>query len=589
MVVLNYLAKHKLYTTAVSLALVGLLALGLVLGVREIRDRSPQQTINSSTTYVTQRKEDVRKIAARYGLPPSIVMADNDLTSFTVASGKQLVINPVNEPRKIPKGVGEMLYGMLDPAYDYQDAYIADIVKDPRPETVVVMKQTYFKSGSIYPGETSYRVGEPSSTYFDREASNLKFIILDTKGKKIFQEEHSWGRFGINNQMYPLDRGNRFLLHTHVTKEWFAPWMYRDIETAYGLEIGVDQNKVNNIGTFGGYEGLPVKGRNVRIQKSNGGLVVIGNYFHYDIGNYTPDNYPHSAKIKRIAYSNGRLSNITSQEFVAAELARMLFDDELTAGDIRFLRREHGGDLGRALDLIRTTEKNKARIIGAVASAVSSGTDPRQEIGKVLRIQDDYTISTLLEKQISTYLFTADETSGKVEPWTFELYSKESRIAGVLPHQRRVVAILDPETQQLALQGGVYLGKESPLGIELRLSKSIDATAQPINSNLVIVDKKETIKRTSDVYERARRGEVSASEAFGLAGEIKKDLGIGLDLAQSVSGVANAISTASNVVDILREHGIQNIGDLKNLMSGNIQNIPAFSDMFKELAGEKKK
>jgi hypothetical protein len=56
-----------------------------------------------------------------------------------------------------------------------------------------------------------------------------------------------------------------------------------------------------------------------------------------------------------------------------------------------------------------------------------------------------------------------------------------------------------------------------------------------------------------------------------------------------VSGVANAISTASNVVDILREHGIQNIGDLKNLMSGNIQNIPAFSDMFKELAGEKKK
>lgn len=586
--ILSYLAGHKLYTAGISLVLAALLGIGVAFGVGGLRSQSTQ-TITSQTTYVTERKEDVRKIAARYGLPPSVVMADNNLTSFTVASGKQLVINPVNEPRKIPKGIGEMLYGMLDPAYDYEDAYVADIVKDPRPETVVVVKQTYFKSGSIQPGEAPYRVGEPSSTYFNREASNLKFIILDTKGKKIFQDEHSWGRFGINNQMYPLDKGNRFFLHTHVTKDWFAPWMYRDIETVYGLEIGVDQDKVNNIGTFGMYEGLAVKGRNVRIQKSNGGLVVIGNYFHYDIGNYTPDNYDSNAQIKRIAYSNGRLSNITTQEFVAAELARMLFDNELTAGDIRFLRRQHGGDLGRALDLIRATEKNKAQIIGAVASAISSGTDPRQEIGKVLRIQDDYTTSMLLEKQISAYLFTADETSGKVEPWTFELYNKESRIAGVLPHQRRVVAILDPETRQLALQGGVYLGKESPLGIDIKLSRGIDATAQPINANLVVVDKKDVMKRTGDAYERARRGELTSQEAFALAGGVRKDLGVGLDLEQSVSGVANAISTASNVVDILREHGIQNIGDLKNLMSGNIQNIPAFSDMFKELAGEKKK
>ncbi|MEK6909636.1 MAG: hypothetical protein AABW61_01005, partial [Candidatus Aenigmatarchaeota archaeon] len=137
-------------------------------------------------------------------------------------------------------------------------------------------------------------------------------------------------------------------------------------------------------------------------------------------------------------------------------------------------------------------------------------------------------------------------------------------------------------------QGGAYLGKESPLGIELKLSRTIDATAQPITSNLVIVDKKNVINRTGDVYEKARRGELSASEAFTVAGGIRRDLGIGLDVTEVVNNIASTIGTASGVVDTLRQHGIQNIGELGKAFSGEVDTGQLFNDLMKTLAGEKK-
>lgn len=97
------------------------------------------------------------------------------------------------------------------------------------------------------------------------------------------------------------------------------------------------------------------------------------------------------------------------------------------------------------------------------------------------------------------------------------------------------------------------------------------------------------MKKTIDAYERARRGELTVLDAFTIAGGIRKDLGIGFDVTGALTNMANTINIASNVVDVLRAHGIQNIGDAKNLLNGDIERIPAFSDLFKEISEGKKK
>lgn len=535
----------------------------------------------STTTHTVKKGESLKVISAKYGIPTPIIMEDNSLKSTSLTPGQSLTINPLLEPRKVPEELARLLYSSLDSPFRYEDAFVGDVTDEKGLETVVLLSQPYFRSGRA---DTLFMRGYDGYVDFTREASTLKFVILDSTNKKIFQEEHSWTDFGINNQMYPLGTGNQFLLHTTLTKEWFAPWMYRDVQKVYGFKISGDSKNQVDIGSFIPPHSFPFKGRSVRIQENNGGMILIGNYFHYDIGNFTPDNYDGEAKIKRmIVYSDDNSSDTTTPEFVAGELARMLFENELSQDDIRFLARQNREDLSRALDIIRKTERDKEKIAGAVASALSSGRDPLKEAGNLLGVNDSYTISMLLDKQVSPYIFVADQT-GKLTLWE---YKNESSIAYVLPRQTRAAVIFDNELRELALQGGVYLGKESPLGVELTLSRNIDATAQPVGTNLVIIDRKDVMKRTIDTYEKVRKGELSVSEAFAVAGSIRKDLGIGLDVSGSVNNIANVISKTSGAVDVLREHDIQNIGEINKIFSSQVDNVQLFNDLMKAFAGEK--
>ena len=597
----------KPYNILLGTVLATLLGAGIWFGTGYIRGvPQPQQNISSSVSYTTHGKEDIRKIAARYGLPPSVVMTDNNMTSFAIEQGKELTISPVKDFRRIPKNIGRNLYGKIRSDLLYEDAFVSDMpfIGDPNTlETVVLFSRPYSHDTSA--GIT--RNGKEFEQYMTRTQSLLTFVILNAKGKKVYETEQSWTYTGRNNTMYPLGpskEGYGFLVHTDMPQDWF-PWQIRDLEHVVVLEI--KQGKNLSISTLASRVGVSdLDGRSVRIEDTNGdgNPEVIVDRWVVDTGNRDLSNVFKSTsepfRLRRYEFRPGvGLESSYTNDFVVGELMRLFSSGNLSAEDIYTIvatSQQNEGPVKRthidaAVRILGIAQQRRTELMGIVADSISLDTDYTGQAAQLLGTSDPYIISQALNQSVFPYLFVPDNT-GKLQPIEIGLYNRSSRIAGILPHERRIFAILDPEARQVALQGEAYIGKEDALGIQLRFSKSIDASSSPLNSSLVIVDKSNIIEGGKDIFQKARAGELTASEAFLYLNNTRLSLGVGLDLSQPVTNVANVINTASSVVDILRANGIDNIGDVKRLMSGDfreVQKIPGFRDALDQLFGEKKK
>ena len=74
------------------------------------------------------------------------------------------------------------------------------------------------------------------------------------------------------------------------------------------------------------------------------------------------------------------------------------------------------------------------------------------------------------------------------------------------------------------------------------------------------------------MVEKAEKGELTLPEFFGTVGTVGGKAGIGFDFSGYVSSAARGIDTASGAVDVLRQHGIQDISELGRAL-GNPEKV----------------
>lgn len=599
MVVLNYLAKHKLYTSGVSLALVALLGLGVTLVLGGLRNQPPQLAVTSETTYTPRREEDVRKIAGRYGLSPSVIMTENGLKSFQINLGQELVIRPVTDFRRIPDEIGSQIYGKIHPSLIYEDAFVFPDKKGTLKTVVLFSDDSYSTNVEIGGGAHELIYGVPEQTVTKR-LSKLTLAVLDQRDKKILAYPFNGTYFGRDTMLYPLgyaqDGTFRFILHWKRQKDWF-PWQSRDMEGAAVMTLNSSKDDNIEIGTI---QSSKILGRTMRIEDRDGdGLIeIIGTYFGSDDRTITAGSAGKAVRkgvvIKRFEFSQGDIVEDITSESAVGELVRLFSSRQLTAEDLLLIaesdpktngsniRREHVND---ALRILQTAQRRKADLIGVIGE--SSGTNYLPKVASILGTNDYYILRQVLNSEVQPYLFFANEQR-EIKPLTLELYSQKRAIYGIIPIGVKAFGIFDPQTRELAAQGKVSLGREGALEINLGATKTI-VESQAVSTNFAIVPSKKVADKTRGITEKARRGEIPVSEALQLAGSFA-------DLSSPVTTLANTITTANNTVDFLRAQGYNSawevLSDAKKLSSGDleqIRQIHGFQNLMGELYGEKKK
>ena len=215
--------------------------------------------------------------------------------------------------------------------------------------------------------------------------------------------------------------------------------------------------------------------------------------------------------------------------------------------------------LGKSADILGRLQTRQPELYVAVAESVNQAKDPSEQIAAMLDV-DSYLGREIFKTAIAPSLFTVDSETRRLQPLEFTLYREEGYADHTVPYQKDVVFIADPETRQLALKTGLYLGRDNRLGLDVRFTttpEGIEARRFP-DTSLVFVDDARVMERSASLYERAQKGSVTTEEFIRETDSIRANLGIAPQVddairdLQTVASLATALYRRDKPEDIIR-------------------------------------
>lgn len=217
--------------------------------------------------------------------------------------------------------------------------------------------------------------------------------------------------------------------------------------------------------------------------------------------------------------------------------------------------------LNAAVGIAEKVEAKGPELYVALADAASQRKDLVKEASSILGVKRETAAGIVKIMPV----FAINQETRRVEPLELTLYEEKGEIKGVLPYSKDVVIIINPETQQLALKHGIYLGRDNRLGLDINFTttaKDLEARRLP-QTSVTFVDDTRVLERTGGLYKQAQDGTLTPYEFLRETNGIRRDLGI----VPSVDQAIRDLRTVANVVKVLSEGGKPE--DLINTFTGN--------------------